>query len=120
MPGLQQEMGEPLEQAGKAMGEAKGELDGQRPGEANGKQQEALEHLEKAQQSMQQRMQQKGGGGDEQQTGINDPKAKVDIPEEDPYAAPRTFREEVLKAMKERAPDKYRDAIQRFYEELIK
>ena len=38
----------------------------------------------------------------------------------DPYAAPRSFREEVLKAMKERAPEKYKDAIQRFYEELIK
>jgi len=120
MPGIEQEMKEPLEQAGKSMGEAKDDLEGQRPGQAKGKQQEALEHLEKAQQSMQQRMQQKGGKQDRDQTGINDPKAKVEIPEDDPYGAPRSFREEVLKAMKERAPEKYKDAIERFYEELIK
>ncbi|TNF30249.1 MAG: DUF4175 family protein [Deltaproteobacteria bacterium] len=120
MPGIEQEMKEPLQQAGEAMGQAKSELEGKRPGEAKGHQQEALEHLEKAQQNMQQRMQQKGGKGPEDQAGINDPEAKVEIPDEDPYGAPRNFREEVLKAMKERAPERYKDAIQRFYEELIK
>ena len=120
MPGTGEELGESLEGAGRAMGEAQQELESKQPGGAQGKQQQALEALEKAQQAMQQRMQQRSGDKGEQQTGVNDPKAKVEIPKDDPYAAPRSFREEVLRAMKERAPEKYKDAIERFYEELIK
>lgn len=120
MPGVDKEVGEPLEGAGQAMDEAGKELGGRRPDRAQQRQQEALERLEQAQQSMQEQMRQRSGQGGQEQTGVNDPRAKVEIPEDDPYAAPRDFREDVMRAMKERAPEKYRDAIERFYEELIK
>jgi uncharacterized protein YjbJ (UPF0337 family) len=111
-----------LEGAGKAMGEAKQELNGKKPKGAQGKQQEALEKLQEAQQSLDEMMkqQQQNGGQTEDQTGVNDPKAKVGIPKDDPYASPRLLREEILRAMQEKAPDAYKDAIRKFYEELTK
>jgi hypothetical protein len=45
---------------------------------------------------------------------------KVEIPDEDPNAAPREFRKDVMDAMKEGAPDRYRDQNKRYYEELVK
>ena len=85
-------------------------------------QREALEKLQEAQQKLTEEMkkqQQQDGKGDEQ-TGVNDPKEDVGIPKDDPYASPRNLREEILKAMGERAPDAYKDAIRKFYEELTK
>lgn len=122
MPDLEEAMREPLEQAGKAMGEAEGELEGKRPGSAQQKQQEALEKLQEAQQGLEEKMQQQQQqrGDNDEMTGVNDPKAKVGIPKDDPYALPRNLRDEILKAMGERAPDAYKDAIRKFYEELTK
>jgi len=122
MPEVGESMKDALEQAGKAMGEAKGELEGKKPKSAQEKQQEALEKLQEAQQSLDEQMkkQQQQNGQSEDNTGPNDPKAKVGIPKDDPYASPRNLREEILKAMGERAPDAYRDAIRKFYEELTK
>lgn len=121
-PELEDAMKDALEQAGKSMGEAKGELDQKRPKGARQKQQEALEKLQEAQQQLEEKMeqqrQQQGNG--EEMTGINDGKEKVEIPKDDPYASPRDLREEILKAMGERAPDAYKDAIRKFYEELTK
>ncbi len=118
-PGIKQMLGPKLDEAGKKMGEAKGELDGKQPGSASEKQQEALEKLQEAQQEMAEQMKKnQGQDGQDDTTGVNDPRAKVGIPKEDPYANPRNLRDEILKAMQERAPDKYRDAIRKFYEEL--
>ncbi len=120
MPEIGESMKDALEQAGKAMGEAKGELDGKKPRSAQEKQQEALEKLQEAQQNLDEQMKQQQNGQSDDNTGLNDPKAKVGIPKDDPYASPRNLREEILKAMGERAPDAYRDAIRKFYEELTK
>jgi len=122
LPGISQELGQPLQEAGKKMGEAKGELEGSRPGPAGQRQQEAMEKLQEAQQQMQERMKrsQRDGGQDDESTGVNNPKAEVEIPKEDPYARPRKLREEILKMMDEQAPERYRDAIKKFYEDLTK
>jgi hypothetical protein len=45
---------------------------------------------------------------------------KVEIPEEDPNAAPREFRKDVMDAMKQGAPDRYKDQNKKYYEELVK
>ena len=37
-----------------------------------------------------------------------------------PNRSPRAFREELLKAMKERAPERFEDAIEHYYEGLIR
>ena len=122
MPGMGEEMREPLEQAAKSMGEAKQQLDQKLPKGAQEKQQEALEKLQEAQQQLDEKMQQQQQQqqGNEDAVGVGDPKNKVGIPKNDPYASPRNLREEIMKAMGERAPDAYKDAIRKFYEELTK
>ncbi|MFO0745694.1 MAG: DUF4175 family protein [Myxococcota bacterium] len=121
-PGISDELGKPLDEAGGKMGEAKQSLDGKQPGPAGEQQQEALEKLQQAQQSMQERMKksQKDGGTDDESTGVNNPKADVEIPKDDPYARPRKLREEILRMMEEQAPERYKDAIKKFYEDLTK
>ncbi len=44
----------------------------------------------------------------------------VRIPEADEYKAPREWRQELMEAMRERAPERFRDEVRRYYEELVK
>ena len=44
----------------------------------------------------------------------------VRIPGADDSAAPRAWRRELLDAMKEKAPERFRDEVRRYYEELVK
>jgi hypothetical protein len=59
-------------------------------------------------------MQERSMGGGKQQ---RDP---VRIPGADESAAPRAWRQELLDAMKEKAPERYRDDVRRYYEELVR
>ena len=45
---------------------------------------------------------------------------KVEIPDEDDFQAPKEFRKDLLDAMKQGAPEKYKDQVKRYYEELVK
>lgn len=122
IPQVGEALREPLEQAEQAMQEATRELEERRPGGAQQNQQEALEKLQQAQQQLKEAMeqQQDNAGQTDEMTGINDPRAEVGIPEDNPNAGPRDLREEILRAMGERAPESYKDAIRKFYEELTK
>jgi hypothetical protein len=44
----------------------------------------------------------------------------VRIPGADEYRAPREWREELMEAMREQAPEKFRDEVRRYYEELVR
>ena len=44
----------------------------------------------------------------------------VRIPGADESSAPRAWRQELLDAMKEKAPERFRDEVRRYYEELVK
>ncbi|HVT09272.1 MAG TPA: DUF4175 family protein [Polyangia bacterium] len=44
----------------------------------------------------------------------------VRIPGADESSAPRAWRQELLDAMKEKAPERYRDEVRHYYEELVK
>jgi len=44
----------------------------------------------------------------------------VRIPDADEYKAPREWRQELMEAMREKAPEKFRDEVRRYYEELVK
>jgi hypothetical protein len=59
-------------------------------------------------------MQERSMGGSERH---RDP---VRIPGADDSRAPRAWRQELLDAMKEKAPERYRDEVRRYYEELVK
>ena len=44
---------------------------------------------------------------------------KVRIPGAESFQPPREFRRDLLEAMKEQAPEAYREQVKRYYEELV-
>ncbi len=115
-----------MKQAGQRMGQATQKLSGRDPSHGYGEQQGALQALKMLQQQMQKNGKGKGGGLPlpmRQGTGgrnRGDQAEKVEIPDDDPNRAPREFRKDVMDAMKQGAPDRYRDQNKRYYEELVK
>ncbi|MCK6547832.1 DUF4175 domain-containing protein [Myxococcota bacterium] len=62
-----------------------------------------------------------GGGEDDRGMGSRDnPSAKVEIPKPEQFKAPAEFREDILEAAKQGTVEDYRDAVRRYYEELVK
>jgi hypothetical protein len=75
----------------------------------------AAEALEKARQEAQKAARQAQSQGD-----ASNGDEPVRIPGADEYKAPERFREELLEAMKRRAPAGYDEQVRRYYEELIR
>jgi hypothetical protein len=124
-----QESGEQMEEIGRRMGEATERMQGRDPGRGYGEQQAALEGLRQFQQQMRESQRGRGKGrglplpmgmGRREGSGGRDPRDKVEIPDEEAYQAPKEFRKDLLDAMKQGAPEKYRDQVKRYYEELVK
>jgi hypothetical protein len=92
------------------MGEASGDLSRGAAREGAGKAQDAADRLAKMRNSMGQR--QMGQGQSHREP--------VRIPGADDSKAPREWRQELLEAMREHAPDKFREQVRRYYEELVK
>lgn len=113
-----------MDEAGRRMGEATRKLQSQDARGGSNEQQAALEQLKQMQQQMQQSQSGRGRGmpmamrGGPQRGGSNK-KQKVEIPDEDPNRAPRELRKDVLDAMKQGAPDRYKEQLKRYYEELV-
>ena len=72
---------------------------------------DAADRLAKLRDSMQDR--QMGGTSHQHRDPIR-------IPGADESSAPRAWRQELLDAMKERAPERFRDEVRRYYEELVR
>ena len=125
------------EAAGK-MSEAKGSMgNGDAPSALN-QERAALEKLKQLSQELEKMGQQGGGGsgggvplpfgnpqGGQGQGGRQegrDPSTleKVEIPKPEQYKAPAEFREDILEAAKQGTVEAYRDAVRRYYEELVK
>lgn len=116
-----------MDQAGQRMQSAGERLQAKDPGRGHGDQQGALQSLRALQQGMQQSQQQRGKGGKGMPMPMRGPgrgrmpkDQKVEIPEEDPNANPREFRKDVMDAMKQGAPDRYKEQNKKYYEELVK
>lgn len=119
---------EALQQISDRMAGAAERLEGKDPQRGYGEQKAALDSLEQLQQSMQQS--QRGGGkgglplpllaGGEQEGGNELSRQKVEVPDADPNGAPREFRKDLLDAMKQGTPERYRDQVKQYYEELVK
>jgi DNA-binding transcriptional MerR regulator len=117
------------------MGQAAGELSQKNAQRGHGEQQAALDALGRLQQGLQQ-MAQRGGAGREsggfpfpfgeqgqqgQEGEAGDPSIeKVDIPGAEAHRVPEAFRRDLMEAMKQGAPARYRGEVQRYYEELVK
>ncbi len=123
-----------LQQAEGAMGEAKSELGkGDAPG-ALGQERAALDKMRQLQQELEKMGEQgqgkqgqgvplpfgqKPGQGQEGGNGRRN-QDKVAIPQPDQYKAPAEFREDIMEAAKQGTVEAYKDAVQRYYEELVK
>ncbi len=126
-PVFGQQSGEQMEEIGQRMGEAAQRMGGQDPGRGYGQQQAALEGLKRFQQQMKESQQGQGQGGLPLPMGMGrregngmDPRDKVELPDEDAFQAPKEFRKDLLDAMKQGAPERYREQVKRYYEELVK
>lgn len=117
MPGLRERLKSDLDRAKQSMEQAAKQLGDGKGRSARDRQDDAQERLDNAMKSLDKAMKQRRGnasGG----SGVNDKKEKVEIPGE--YNVPKEFREELLKAMKENAPENYKKRIDRYYKELTK
>ena len=57
----------------------------------------------------------------EQQGDTGDPtQEKVEIPGAEAHRISEEFRKDLLEAMKQGAPERYKNEVQRYYEELVK
>ncbi len=121
------------------MGEAAEELGGRNPQRGHGQQQLALDALARFRKGLEdaaKSMQQGGGqgqgfpfpfaesGGDDGQgrgdDGFDPSREKVKIPGAEAHKVPEAFRKDLLEAMKQGTPERYRADVQRYYEELVK
>jgi hypothetical protein len=110
MPGMEKAEGE-LKGAGQRMRQANDLLRKDDSKGAATAERDAADRLSKLRDSMQQDRQMGNGrrGPD-----------TVRIPGADESSAPRAWRQELLDAMKERAPERFRDEVRRYYEELVR
>jgi hypothetical protein len=112
-----------IQQVTERMGDAAQRMDQRDPGHAYGEERAAAEQLQRFQKQMQS-SQRKGGRGLPLPMFAGAPQRasqeKVEIPDADQYRAPKEFRKDLLDAMKQGAPDRYKDQVKRYYEELVK
>lgn len=116
------------------MGQAAGELAQRNAPRGHGEQQAALDALGRLRQGLEE-MAKRGGGkqgggfpfpfgepgreGRDGEQGDPTPE-KVDIPGAEAHRVPEEFRRDLMEAMKQGAPERYRGEVQRYYEELVK
>jgi ABC-type transporter Mla subunit MlaD len=121
------------------MGQAAMELGQRNPQRGHGEQQAALDALERFRKGLEDAAKQgqgqgQGGqgfpfpfadsgqsSGQEQMGDGQDPsREKVKIPGAEAHKVPEEFRKDLLEAMKQGAPERYKGEVQRYYEELVK
>ena len=138
LPIVGPEVRQALDEARGAMSSSETQLgQGDAPG-AVGEERRAAEALERLSKQLEEMGSQQGGGqggagvplpfgqpkgsSSENQRGgqgqLN--RDKVEIPKPEEFQAPTEFREDILEAAKESAPERYKEAVRRYYEELVK
>jgi len=112
MPGLEDAEGD-LRGAASDMQRASEHLGRSEAKQAQGAEKDAADRLAKLRDTLQERTMGTEGAGRQNR----DP---VRIPGADDSQAPRAWRQELMDAMKEKAPDRFRDDVRRYYEELVR
>lgn len=115
------------------MGQAGAELGAKNPQRGHGEQELALDALERFRKGLEEAAKkgQGGGGqgfpfpfaesgGEREGDGRDPSREKVKIPGAEAHKVPEEFRKDLLEAMKQGAPERYRSEVQRYYEELVK
>ncbi len=129
-PEVQQMIGD----AAKSMQEAQESMgQGDAPSALN-QERNALDKLQQLRQELEKMGENGGGGGGgvplpfgqapsggrEDGNGTERNPEKVEIPKPEQYKAPAEFREDILEAAKQGTVEQYKDAVRRYYEELVK
>ncbi len=119
-----------LQEAGGYMAEAGRHLDSSDARRATGRQRAASDRLQELQDQMEEASRQAGGqgmpmpmAGQPQRRGHGGAglsSEPVEIPDADQYETPEQFRRELLEAMREGTPERYREQVRRYYEELVR
>jgi DNA repair exonuclease SbcCD ATPase subunit len=146
MPFLPSETVDNLQQAIPLMQQAQGELNTHQSQQAIPPEQGALERLRNAQNSLQQAMQQLSQRGqmmgqsmpmlrqagrlpmpgqrpqvDQQQNGIAGASVRnFQLPDKEAYKVPRMFREDIMEALKEGYPERYKELIEQYYRNIVR
>ncbi|PON18494.1 hypothetical protein C2W62_07625 [Candidatus Entotheonella serta] len=146
MPFLPNETANNLRQAVPLMQQAQGELNTHQSQQAISPEQGALEHLRNAQNSMQQAMQQLSQRGqmigqsmpmlrqagrlpmpdqrprvDQRENGIAGASVRnFQLPDKEAYKVPRMFREDIMEALKEGYPERYKELIEQYYRNIVR
>ncbi|MGC3999883.1 MAG: hypothetical protein QM767_21535 [Anaeromyxobacter sp.] len=129
-PSAQEQLG----QGRGHMGEAAAELGARNPQRGHGHQQLAMDALERVRKGLEDAARKGGQGGgqgfpfpfaesgdqDGQGDGLQASREKVKIPGAEAHKVPEAFRKDLMEAMKQGAPERYRQDVQRYYEELVK
>jgi hypothetical protein len=116
------------------MAEAAGELGNRNPQRGRGEQDLAMDALARFRKGLEdatKNMQPGGSGGgfpypfggegsEGQGEGFDPSREKVAIPGAEAHKVPEAFRKDLLEAMKQGTPERYRPDVQRYYEELVK
>jgi len=128
-PSAQQQLGE----SRGHMGQAAEELGARNPQRGHGQQELALDALARFRKGLEEATKQRGGGsgagfpfpfaesgGEQGGDGLEPSREPVKIPGAEAHKVPEEFRKDLLEAMKQGAPERYRSDVQRYYEELVK
>jgi len=127
-----------LQEAQDGMGRAQERLGRGEPRGAQAGEEQAVEKLSQFQKSMEQMAKNQGGKGQGQGMPMpwGDPQGddegdeegnsdamrhdRVEIPDAEASRGPQEFRKELLDAMKQQAPEKFKERVKQYYEELVK
>jgi hypothetical protein len=129
MPFMPADSGQQMDQATQSMSQSGGQLQQNQPGRAEGHQQQAIQSLQQISQGLQQAMQQMQGsmqpggmqpGMRRQGPGRRMSKEDVTLPQAGEQKAPAELRQDILDAMKRKAPESYKPQTDQYYKELVK
>ncbi len=129
-PFMPSETGQWMQQAGEGMRKSQQSLSKMQPGQAEGHQQQAIHNLQQVRQGLQNAMQQmqqgmkfggmKPGRHGNKPGGRHLKQEKVAIPQAEDYKTPKELREDILEAMKRKAPESYEPQNRQYYKELVR
>jgi len=124
-PFLPQGLSERIGEAGEAMGMAENSFKGLDPFSALPQEERAIQRLAEAKEALEKAAQERGGlrptlslGGGHGAMGNYS--GRVEIPARDAYKVPRQYREEILKAMEDGFPERYKSLNKEYFERLLK
>jgi hypothetical protein len=119
-PELRAELEPIFQQASESMERARAELSRRGIKPAAQHQRDALDQMGQAKGQIERHIRQTPRRQGRGSVGLNRPDQKVEIPDSESFRSSSQLRDELLKAMGERAPEAYEEAIDQYYEELVK